>query len=98
MMYRDKMTLKMVEAVQWNGKNIYEISRFVCVSVTNLTPALKNGVQILMKNRILIIPKNWYVVRYFGEQSAKAEVLSEDEFKKTYEEDIELWNLKKRLN
>ena len=85
MIYIDKVSFKRIEAVQWTGENIYEISYFVRTPVTCLGKCSDGSVRIYARRGVLTVPKNGYIMEEKVNEICRYKVYSQDKFEQTYE-------------
>lgn len=87
MIYHDRNTKKRIDAVQWNGMNIYEISAFVGTNVTCLERFNGTWLKVNASFGSLIIPEDGYVIKRMESGRCEFDVVGKKYFDTTYEED-----------
>ncbi len=86
MIYIDKVSFKRIEAVQWTGENIYEISYFVRTPATCLSKCSNGSVRIHTRRGVLTVPKDGYITEEKVNGICRHEVYSQNKFEQAYEQ------------
>lgn len=90
MIYIDKVSFKEIDAVQWTGENIYEISNFVGMPVTCLSRFADGGVRVHTRCGVLTVPKNGYIAKSRINRISPYKVYPQDKFEQAYEKERKL--------
>lgn len=87
MIYHDRNTKKRIDAIQWNGMNIYEVSSFVETNVTCLERFNDTWLKVNASFGNLIIPEGGYVIKHMESGKCEFDVAGKKYFEITYEKD-----------